>query len=167
MHSHIQLLGIFIWISYSYQPLHAQDGLLFLTNSALLPLVKDLTSGNPGLWLGNQDVQIQLVAIPFTFTPLSSVTELPRWLSGKESACQRMSHRRRGLDIWVRKIPCRRKWQPTLVFPPRESHRPKSLEGYSPWNCKESDMAEWAQTHISYSLPIIFIFIICPRLGHA
>ena len=133
--------------------MHKTDSQLFLTNSALLPLVKDLTSGNPGLWLGNQDVQIQLVAIPFTFTPLSSVTELPRWLlSGKESACQRRSHRRCSFDIWVRKIPWRRKWQPTPVFPPRESHGQKSLEGYSPWNCKESHTAEWTQTqHLLYS----------------
>ena len=33
---------------------------------------------------------------------------LPRWLSGKESACQ---CRRRGFDPWARKIPWRRKWQ--------------------------------------------------------
>ena len=37
------------------------------------------------------------------------------WLSGKESACQ---WRRRGFDPWVRKIPWRRKWQPTPVFLP-------------------------------------------------
>ena len=42
----------------------------------------------------------------------------------------------------VRKIPWRREWQPTLVFLPRESHEQRSLEGYSPWSCKESDTAE-------------------------
>ena len=35
---------------------------------------------------------------------------LPRWLSDKESACQ---CRRCEFDPWVRKIPWRRKWQPT------------------------------------------------------
>ena len=40
---------------------------------------------------------------------------LPWGLSGKESTCQR---RRCGLDPWVRKIPWRRKWQPTPVFLP-------------------------------------------------
>ena len=30
---------------------------------------------------------------------------LPRWLIGKESACQFRRHRRRGFDYWVRKIP--------------------------------------------------------------
>ena len=34
---------------------------------------------------------------------------------------------------WARKIPRRRKWQPTLVFLPGESHGQRSLVGYSPW----------------------------------
>ena len=37
---------------------------------------------------------------------------------------------------------CRRKWQPTPVFLPGESHRQRNLEGYSPWGCKESDTTE-------------------------
>ena len=36
----------------------------------------------------------------------------------------------------VRKIPWRRKWQPTPVFLPGESHGQRSLEGSSPWGCK-------------------------------
>ena len=40
------------------------------------------------------------------------------------------------------KIPWRRKWQPTLVFLPRESHGQRSLVGYSPWGCKELDTTE-------------------------
>ena len=43
---------------------------------------------------------------------LSSVTELPMWLS-KESTCQ---YRRCRFDPWVRKISWRKKWQPTLSF---------------------------------------------------
>ena len=38
---------------------------------------------------------------------------LPGWLSGKESTCR---CRRCGFNPWVRKIPWRRKWQPTPVF---------------------------------------------------
>ena len=45
-----------------------------------------------------------------------------------------------GFDPWVRKIPWRRKWQPTSVFMPGESHGWRSLVGYSPWGCKESDI---------------------------
>ena len=45
-------------------------------------------------------------------------------------------------NLWVRKIPWRRKWQPTPVFLPGKSHGQRSLVGYSPWGDKESDMAE-------------------------
>ena len=44
------------------------------------------------------------------------------------------------LDPWVRKIPWRKEWQPTLVFLPGEFHGQRSLEGYSPWGHKESDL---------------------------
>ena len=36
----------------------------------------------------------------------------------------------------------RRKWQPILVFLPGESHRQRSLAGYSPWSHKELDLTE-------------------------
>ena len=42
-------------------------------------------------------------------------------------------------DPWVGKIPWRRKWQPTPVFLLGESYVQRSLTGYSPWGCKESD----------------------------
>ena len=67
---------------------------------------------------------------------------LPSWLTGKESACQCRSHRRCGLDPWVRKIPRRRKWQPTPTFLLGESQGQRSLAGYSPWGCNEWDMTE-------------------------
>ena len=40
------------------------------------------------------------------------------------------------LDPWVGKIPRRRKWQPTAVPLPGESHGRRSLAGHSPWGCK-------------------------------
>ena len=74
---------------------------------------------------------------------------LPRWLSGKESACQ---CRRLGFNPWVRKIPWRRKWQPTPVFLPRKPHGPlhgKFLhwKSHGAWRAtvhglRESDMTE-------------------------
>ena len=54
-----------------------------------------------------------------------------------------LQYRRPGLSPWVRKIPWRREWLPTLVFLPGEFHGQRSLAGYSPWGCKESDMTEW------------------------
>ena len=67
---------------------------------------------------------------------------LPRWCSGKESACQCRRHKRLGFDPWIGKIPWGRKWQPTLVFLPGKFHEQRSLVDYSPWCCKESDMTE-------------------------
>ena len=40
------------------------------------------------------------------------------------------------------RFPWRRKWQPTPVFLPGESHGQRSLVGYSLWGCKESDTTE-------------------------
>ena len=34
------------------------------------------------------------------------------------------------------------KWQATPVFLPEKSHGQKNLVSYSPWGCKDSDMAE-------------------------
>ena len=64
---------------------------------------------------------------------------LPRWFRGKESTCQ---CRRCEFNPWVRKIPWRRKWQPTPVFLPGEFHGQRSLVGYSLWGHKESDIAD-------------------------
>ena len=43
---------------------------------------------------------------------------------------------------WVRKVSWRRKWQPTPVFLPGESHGQRCLAGYSSWGCKETDTTE-------------------------
>ena len=64
---------------------------------------------------------------------LSNVGGLPLWLSSKESTYQ---CRRYGFSPWVRKIPWKRKWQPTPVFLPGKSQGQRSLVGYSPWGCK-------------------------------
>ena len=38
--------------------------------------------------------------------------------------------------------PLEKKWLPTPVFMPGESHGQRSLVGYSPWGCKEWDTTE-------------------------
>ena len=55
--------------------------------------------------------------------------------------------RRPKFDPWVGRAPWRSKWLPTAVFFPGESHEQRSLAGYSPWGCKESDMTEQACLH--------------------
>ena len=57
----------------------------------------------------------------------------------KESACTVGDS---GLISGLGKIPWGREWQPMLVFLPGQSHGQRSLAGYSPWGCKESDTTE-------------------------
>ena len=77
---------------------------------------------------------------------LGSTWGCPGGLDSKEIACNTGDP---GLIPGGVKIPWRRKWQPTPVFLPGESHGQRSLVGYSPWGCKELDRTE--------SLPLIYI----------
>ena len=99
-------------------------------------------------------------------SPSAVIVEPPeiKWLSGKQSACRCRSHRRPGLHPWAGKIPWRRKWHPTPVLLPGESHGQRSLVGYSPWGHKELDTSEqlnalsfpggWRDTRGQDSLPL-------------
>ena len=49
-----------------------------------------------------------------------------------------------------RKDSQRREWQPTPLFFPGESHGQRSLADYSPWDLKDSDMAEQLTLSLSY-----------------
>ena len=70
---------------------------------------------------------------PSLFGPKTCACILPRGCK-QQRICLRWRRRRRpGLDPWVGKIPWRRKWQPTPVFLPGESHGQRSLAGRSPW----------------------------------
>ena len=66
----------------------------------------------------------------------------PGGTSGKEPVHQCRGCMRRESDPWAGKIPWRRACQPIPVFLPGESHGQRSLAGYSPWGCTESDMTE-------------------------
>ena len=99
-------------------------------------LAQRVQKGRPGQFL---------VEMPFkTWLYISARKGLPRWSSGKESTCQ---CRRFRFNLWVGKIPWRRKWQPTPVLLPGKSHGWRSLAGYSPWGCKELDRTEHIRTH--------------------
>ena len=66
----------------------------------------------------------------------------PGGTRGKELTCQCRRCKRRGFNPWVGKIYWKRKWQPSPVFLPGESLGQRSLVGYSPRGCKESDTTE-------------------------
>ena len=51
------------------------------------------------------------------------------------------------VQSWVGKIPWRRKWHPTPVFLPGESHGQRSLVGYSPRAVKGPVRPDWATEH--------------------
>ena len=70
--------------------------------------------------------------------------------SGKESACQCRRHERGGLHPSVRKIPQRRKWQPTPVFLLGESHGQRSLVCCGPRGHTESDRTERRQARLAH-----------------
>ena len=73
---------------------------------------------------------------PSTHTKLHTcliTARLPWGLSGKESSCR---CRRPRFNPSIGQIPWRRKWQPTPVFWPEESHGHRSLVGSSPWGRK-------------------------------
>ena len=77
-----------------------------------------------------EDLNPGLLTLKYPFT---TVGNLPMWLCGKELACQCRRRGRCGFNPWVRKMPWRRKWQPTPVSLPEEFHGQRSLAGYSPW----------------------------------
>ena len=75
-------------------------------------------AGGQELWLGKGG-KCQLLACKWEGGRLWRLVRTKRvlffswgWLSGKESACQCRSHRRYGFDLWVGKIPWKRKWHP-------------------------------------------------------
>ena len=70
----------------------------------------------------------------------------PPLISRASLVAQRLKHlpglQETRFDPWVRKIPWRRKWQPTPVLLPGESHGVRSLVDYNPWGHKELDTTE-------------------------
>ena len=71
----------------------------------------------------------------------------PGGASGKEPACQCWRHKKHGFDPWVRKIPWRRAWQPTLVFLPGESHGQRSLNGLQSMELQSQTRMKWLSVH--------------------
>ena len=69
----------------------------------------------------------------FCFIRFPSLMSFPGGSDGK-NVCLQCG--RPGFNPWVRKIPWRRKWQPTPVLLPVKFYGWRSLVGYSPWCCR-------------------------------
>ena len=72
----------------------------------------------------------------------------PRLLSGKEFHLPMQEMQETWLP-WVRNIPQRRKWQTIPLFLFRKSQGQRSLMGYSPGTCQESDVT-WRLSTMNY-----------------
>ena len=108
----------------------------------------------------------------FTFKTLQYPLELPRWCSGKavkknlvkKSACQWRRHKRGRFNPWVRKIPWRKKSQPTPVFLPGKFHGQRSghkriRHGWATEHTKTSSFSflyKHTHTFLLHSLLIAF-----------
>jgi len=77
---------------------------------------------------------------------------LPWWLRHWKINLQ---YRRLGFNPWVRKIPWKGEWLSTPVFLPGKFHGQRSLAGYRPWCCKESDTFHLILIHLHVRLWII------------
>ena len=82
---------------------------------------------SPYIWIGVCGWRVSYWILQIQVLCLGTFLN-PRWLSGKESSCPRRS---RGFHPRVRKMSCRRKWQPAPVFLPGESRGRRSLVGSS------------------------------------
>ena len=79
-----------------------------------------------------------------------SRTGLPRWFSGKESACQCRRCKRWEFDPWVGKTPGVGNGKHTPVILPGEFLGQRSLAGYSPWGRRIRH--DWAAAAAAKSL---------------
>ena len=66
----------------------------------------------------------------------------PSGSAGKESACNAGDTGDMGSIHGSGRSPGEGNDNPLQLFLPGESHGQRSLVGYSPWDCKESDMTE-------------------------
>ena len=81
----------------------------------------------------------------------------PGSASGEEPACQCRRYKRCRFDPWVRKIPWRRAWRPTLAFLPGGSHGQRSLVVYGPWGCRVRH--DWSYSIHMYQAKAKFPFL--------
>ena len=90
--------------------------------------------------------QIEIILSLWRLHSNTAFQGFPGGTSGKKSTCHCRSCSRLWFNLWVRKIPWRRKWLPTPVFLSEKFYGSRSLAGYSPWGFKESDKTEHTYT---------------------
>ena len=126
-----------------YFPFFKKDLFFWVSNSISVPCIY----GCRFFWLTFFSLAVCYNSYLCSFAQSSLKNGFPRWLSGKESICQCNRCRRCGFNYLFGKILWKRRWQLTPVFLPGESHRQRSLAGYSLWGCKELYVTERARAH--------------------
>ena len=112
-------------------------------------LIRPTRHGVMGQCSGSQTWPVHLHCGILAFTLSSPCSWASQVVSGKESPCQCKGCR---LNPSVRKVPWRRKWQPTPVFLPGKSHGQRNLVGYNPWGHQRVGH-DWETKHQFPALP--------------
>ena len=85
------------------------------------------------------------------------VTTISNFSSSFRSLAQRLKRLPGMRETRVRSLgqedPLEKKWHPTPVLLPGESHGGRSLVGYSPWGLEESDTTERLHFHFHFQIP--------------
>ena len=87
-----------------------------------------------------------LPLVPPGKSPFQLSTGFPSGSDSKESTCQCRRYKRYGFNLWVRKIPWRKKWQPTPLFLLGKFHSQRSLSMRS-----QSDKTEHIHTSLTHT----------------
>ena len=75
---------------------------------------------------------------------------IPRGAGGKKPACLCRRHKRLRFNLWFRKVPQRRAWQPTPVFLPGESHGQRSHRV-----TKSRTWLTWLSVHMAERIKVL------------
>ena len=154
---------------------HIKECQLWMALWADLPLTEKETVGGADMWKcwvvclwvqNSREVQVGTIILGYILSQV--IYKCVVYIQGASFAGQLVKNlpnqecRRPGFNSQVRKIPWRRKWQPTPIFLPGESHRQRSLAGYSLWGHKSQTWLSDQTTNHHH----IYKNIILYRISH-
>ena len=123
----------------------------------------DLRSVGESQWLNDLTLMLGINSC-FMAQPSRRVTQ---WYFPGNTMVKNTPAKRHVYNPWVGKIPWSRKWQSTPVFLAGKFHGERTLAGYNPWVCKESDLTEHTHTHISKDFQTsLFCFLMLANEKH-
>ena len=145
---HFLLQGIFLTQGLNPGLPHWRQTLYPLSHQgSFIYLLREMTSKSCFVWLSPVKKKTQLETSNYSLPSNSYILMymmgflVAQWVKNLPAMWGR-------LDPWVRKIPRRKKWQPTPVFLPEISHGQRSLAAYSPQGSKELDTTEQLTKHV-------------------